>query len=814
MKNDLLKNAVRNALLASAAAALVLPVAYAAEDDQEEDRITVVGSRIKQIDIEGASPVITIDREDIEKSGKNSVADVLRSNNLNSFGSFREQSGTSFSGQAQVDLRGLGAGRTKVLLNGNDLPRSPVAGNSAPNLNIIPLAAVERIEILSDGASAIYGSDAIGGVINIITRQDYSGGEFTGSVFRPTQDGGDVNAASFVLGTGGDRGQVMFSTEYREKDIIFDRDRPYTAADLGDGTTFGTTTGVSEFGNTIIRIGVPTEPGGPAGGRDATPTCPTDLYAGIYNTSRGTACAFAYANVSANTQSLKRFSTFLDASYEITDNITLSYQNFLSATENFGRYAPAVGGFFISGDAPTNPFPGVPFVLGHRFAALGNRDDTTREDVIDNAFALSGSAESFDWEVGLRNNKYKANSNGQNYVIQSIAEDLVASGAYDPFNALDPSNAGALAAFRATLTRDIESDYTGGHAFVTFPYLSTSAGDVQWVAGVDYRDEDYKDIYDSLREAGNVIGSAGNSAGGARAQYAAYFESQIPILDSLEANVAGRFDHYNDFGDNFSPKVSFRYQPTEDWLLRFSWGEGFRAPNLNDLYSAVGSSFLNGVDTVFCDDPANGGNGNGSPDETFCETFQYETVSGGNPNLNAEESTQYNLGVVYNPTNDLRVALDLYEVELTNVIQTIGPQFLINLQLAGASLPAGTAINRLAGGDIDTIDSITSNIARRETSGANLGVSYTRGSIALGWARGDHSVNYDMQYIRSQDNVQSHALNNIQYAYESPWDATLRLGILNMFDRDPSFVGDSNTYDDALYSVDGRVPYVSISKRF
>jgi iron complex outermembrane receptor protein len=167
----------------TAAGAQETTLKIGAEDEGQKmpqkkvEKIQVTGSHIKRIDIEGPSPVQTIDKQELDETGYNSVADVLRNVSANSFGSRREQAGSTVAGVAEVSLRGLGASSTLVLMNGRRLPTDGVTG--AVDLNLIPMAAVERVEILKDGASAIYGSDAIGGVVNIITKRDYVGTEMS-----------------------------------------------------------------------------------------------------------------------------------------------------------------------------------------------------------------------------------------------------------------------------------------------------------------------------------------------------------------------------------------------------------------------------------------------------------------------------------------------------------------------------------------------------------------------------------------------------------------------------------------------------------
>ncbi|HUO82441.1 MAG TPA: TonB-dependent receptor plug domain-containing protein, partial [Gammaproteobacteria bacterium] len=220
---------MRYALSAGVAASFIgAPQMAAAQDDEDvadQGLITVTGSRIQRVDIEGPSPVAVISREDIEATGDISVAEVLRGSTFNQFGSFKTRSGSSAQSSSTVSLRGLGSTRTLVLLDGRRISGAPNFGaGSAQNLNTIPIAAVERIEVLRDGASAIYGSDAIGGVINVILRKDYEGLQLNGHVGRPTNSGGDEDSYGLVGGISSGKGNITFSLDHEERDIIFNGD--------------------------------------------------------------------------------------------------------------------------------------------------------------------------------------------------------------------------------------------------------------------------------------------------------------------------------------------------------------------------------------------------------------------------------------------------------------------------------------------------------------------------------------------------------------------------------------------------------------
>ena len=195
------------------------------QDAQQLEEVTVTGTRLKRVDEEDLQPLIVITRQDLDASGQTSIAGVLRDLTQNSFGpsTDRDPSSTD-NGATTANLRGLGPQYTLVLLNGVPLVGSPSqSGGDVQNLNVLPWGAIDRIEILSDGASAVYGSKAVGGVINIITRANFSGALVTVQADRPTGAGADANSASFLAGGHGDTAQGLLSIEYSKTDPLFAR---------------------------------------------------------------------------------------------------------------------------------------------------------------------------------------------------------------------------------------------------------------------------------------------------------------------------------------------------------------------------------------------------------------------------------------------------------------------------------------------------------------------------------------------------------------------------------------------------------------
>jgi iron complex outermembrane receptor protein len=842
------------------------PVA-AQDDDEEEaadlDRVQVTGSRISRTDIEGATPVTTITREDLELTGDSNLADILRSLNFNSFGSFNERSGTTAQSQALLSLRGLGSSRTLVLLNGRRVPNSPVVGAAAVDLNMLPLEAVERVEILRDSASAIYGSDALGGVVNIILRDDYMGGEIKLNVERPSREGRDAENAAFTIGSEFDRGSFLISAEVLQREEINDRDRPWSAP-FNPGTgNLGDTRGISEFGNTII----PLEPLPETGfDRIAAPNCPDDIYAGILDTPRGTACTFAYAQESFLTASLDRQSLYVSADYELSSDHRLIFQNYAARNKSTGQYAPAVGLTpVISADNEFNPVD-APILLGHRFVGLGPRTDTQTNYVFDTLAGLEGRFGGMDYDFTLRHNRYESSDFGNTYALASVFSEEVAAGRYNPFDPLRPENEESLDAMAHTISREIRGRYWDAAFTLSGVAADLPAGLLQWAAGAEYRDESFTDANDRQSRAGNVIGSSGGASGGGRDSYAFFTEWLIPITDDIEVTAAGRYDDYEISGDAFSPQVALRWSVMDNLLVRGSWGQGFRAPDVDTLFAAPAQSFEFARDFVVCDQQ-------GIP-ENECPVFQEETFFLSNRELAPEDSESVNLGIVWEPIERLSLTADVYNTEITDVITSPSVQALINLEREGQALPEGARIVRTESGIIDFVETKTLNIASLEVTGLDATVEYSlptdigqfqgelafsriwsydtqqtpqsetineigradtpgnRGSWQFSWSQGNFQLAYSGYWIESTaagteltpegdialiGKVPSYVQHDIQGTYFAPWNAEVKVGVRNLADRGPSldsFNQDLSRSAQDLYPVVGRVPYVTYIQKF
>jgi len=859
-KHNPLVKAIRTALFASVAASMVVaPSAYAADDEEEdENTVTVTGSRIKRTDFEGALPVTVIDREMIELSGESNASDFLRNLTFNSSGSFRPQSGSSAQGTAAINLRGIGSSRTLVLVDGRRLPKSPSTGSNQ-DLNTVPMGAIERIEILSDGASAVYGSDAMGGVINIITRQDFEGAQImvgNASVSLPA-DGGDREEGSIVFGAASDTSNLMGGVSWNNRDIIFARDFWFNP---GGASVFGNSwTTLDEGGNDNFDwLSIPDGEGGTA--------CD---FPGTAFFTLGARCAFDYTEVSADEASTGNKSLWLKARHEINDDWEVWTNASVNKSNSFGRYAPVPDSTYYSGiplpadsvNNPTNPAGNVydgtstaqTVNWWHRFDALGNRDSYVDNELTDLQTGMTGNIDDIEVDFGIRITKNRTAEVGYNYLLRSAAAIAITDGSYDlrdPY-ATDPA---VLNGMKVTTTRMGRYDQNEMWASAAFDVYDMDSGTVQGFFGAEYREEDYFDQFDSLSEAGQVGGSAGNSAGGKRDVTAMYFEFLVPVTDGLEVSVAGRHDDYSDYGSDFSPKISARWEAMDNLTVRASFGEGFRAPTL-DILTQLDSFSADSVrDEQSClnqGQPAN------------C-SLQINGLRTANPQLSSEQSEQFAAGLAYEPYEWFNMTLDYYNIEISERIKFFGAQTLVNAENAGDPIPAGLGVERAPNGSITRIVQGYGNEGTLEVSGIDMnfvfsydllggrmnnnvqighmlsqsldggrdlvedpGTPANRMVIANSFEYGDFSVGYNLNLIGEQcDTIEDGACmghvptwvtHDIQFNYFAAWDGRLTVGVRNAGEKKPpvglGFI-DSREYDFNLYDAYGRITYVQYTQTF
>jgi len=885
--NTKVAKAIRLAMMFGAATtASISTSAFAAEEGAEEsvERISVTGSRIKRTDLEGSIPVTVIDRSAIDLSGQMSVSDLLRNTSFNSAGSYRPKSGSSLQGVSQINLRGLGASRSLILVDGRRLPKSSQSGSSQ-DLNSIPMAAIERIEILSDGASAVYGSDAIAGVINVITKKDFNGVELrlgSSEVSIPSE-GGDREEGSAVFGVSNERSSIVGGISWNSRDIIYENAFPWVSP------------GASSFGVNVKKED---------GYKSIISQAECDS---LENFKFGTAgnCGYNFNATNANEASSSNQSSFLKAEYDINDDWKIFSHSMVSKTKSFGRYAPSLNdagdAAYLSDDSPNNPFnPNSAFYdaayaaelqgrrdtaiaediangddprdpelaqIRHRFAALGNRDNQVDNWSTDFLIGVQGYVAGFDLDFGVRKNNAKSYEIGRNYLMGSNARVAMDSGDYmlnDPFGARFTTDAGRndyeklLSGLKVTTARIGEFEQEEVFGSAGFDVMEMGGGTVQAIVGAEYRKETYSDTYDSLSEAGQVGGSAGNSAGGSRDVTGLFFEALFPVMQGLEFTVAGRYDDYSDYGSDFSPKVSVKYEPMDGLVLRASYGEGFRAPTLDILTAKPAPDNPSVKDDPSC---LNFGEVAG------CEV-QVDAITLANAEMGSESSEQLSLGLAYQPTDWVNFSADYYQIEITDMIRFFGADTILRREQTGEPIPAGLGVERGSNGGIDLITQGYANEGKWEISGLDLNINTTfdfgnagslkqslqfshqfeskidggrntlkdtgepqqRATLTNTYSWEDLDLSWNMNMVGSQyedvdqqtdgsvlrtGNVATWITNDVQASYSFSTGTKLSFGMQNVFEKKPQLsYYDGNDYNYNLYDGYGRVTYLRVTQTF
>ncbi|MCC6248354.1 MAG: TonB-dependent receptor, partial [Rubrivivax sp.] len=692
----------------------LLATAVQAQTDQ---RVEITGSRIKRVDVEGSLPITTISRAELDASGATTVAEFVRAIPFVTAGNFRPQGGSSAQSLAEVNLRALGAERTLVLIDGRRAAKGPMIGDRA-DLNTIPMAMIERVEILTDGASATYGSDAIAGVVNFITKKNFSGIEVMLGGHRPKVKGGDRNEGSVVFGATGNKGRLLGGVSYSERDIVFDRD-----------VLFSQPRGASVYGNNYTRV---------IGGVDQFDF--TSIAGGCTEPNFytvGASCRYDFTQVSADEARVRNQSVFTRGDYQITDTWTGYMGAWVSRVSSFGRYAPTPGLIPLSATSPGNPLPGTDVNLYHRFAAAGPRDNSTDNNYYNLNLGITGQLFGFEVDGGYRRTDSKFYELGRNYIVRPLAQAAIDSGAYDLVNpSLNPVD--VLNSIKATITRDARFKEEELYGTASIGLFKLGGNTATLLVGAEYREETFFDNYDSLQEAGVIEGSAGNSSGGSRKIGAAYGEMLLPFSKALEVSLSARWEKYSDYGNDFSPKATIRFKPMNNLALRASAGKGFRAPSLPVLTQKTTFS-AEGVE-----DPASCAVLNpGSPE---CQVNTY-TIA--NPALDSEKSTQFSFGLVFDLTDSISFKADYWSLKIEDVINNIGAQDLVDRSNGTdpRPIPAGLGVTRAPSGVITRIDAGYANEGVLKTHGIDAGVGT---SFALGGAgrlrselRWTHVLKYD-----------------------------------------------------------------------
>ncbi|MBV8633152.1 MAG: TonB-dependent receptor, partial [Burkholderiaceae bacterium] len=587
-------------------------------------------------------------------------------------------------------LRGLGAASTLVLLDGRRLANYAFNG-AGVDLSAIPISAIDRVEVLKDGASAIYGTDAIGGVINFILRKNYNGGEVAVSHGNTSGGGGTDNRQTLSYGFGDlskDRFNVFGTLDYHKTQAITAISRsfaktaylPQYADDQTSSNTFPA--------NIVMPDGSTINP--------SAPNC--NPPSSIWN---GSMCRYDYqtaADVAPPTESLNfvgRGSFALSSDTTLFAEVTASHNRALYAIspsyalnpnspEVYPQFEEDQYGhpIYVNGSKVPSPFypnmtvNGAPLTgdlnVEFRLAPLGSRKTLNTSDA--NRIVVGAEGNVADWDYNVAYNHAVSRSTDHyagGYVSTAGFNTAMYSGLINPFGAQTPTGLSMLQAIvlnidarKATGT----TDSIDGH--MSREIFDLPGGAVSMAVGGEVRHEKLNDTVHPELAIGDVLGAGATSnTTGSRSVEAAYTEFVIPVVRHLEAQLALREDHYSDFGSTFNPKLALRWQPTKQLLFRASYGTGFRAPTLPDLYASQASGITASIfsDPLRC--PAN--NPVVPATQTYDCSDQFPTSTQGNPHLKPEKSKQDSFGFFFEPISNFSVGVDYWRINKTDVITTL-----------------------------------------------------------------------------------------------------------------------------------------------
>ncbi|GAB5380539.1 MAG: TonB-dependent receptor [Aliiglaciecola sp.] len=796
-----------------------------AQETESIEKIAVTGSLIKRTDMEGPSPVTSIDATQIANTGVTDLISLFTKLPISGQGTFSTQGNSSddtANGGSSVSLRGLGADSTLILINGRRVSVSPFAkgiDTAFVDINNIPLSAIARVDILKDGASATYGSDAIAGVINVVLRDDFEGAEISAKYGDTADGGGEEQNISLIWGSSQDKFKHTFILDYFDREEILYADRDFSRSSNQaalrpndpDAVDFRSSSGIP---GTIALRSDPTNRIIDEFGNDRC--APEDI------DRVNVLCRYDYAPFMTMVPDAERFSFNYLGRYEINDSlrafIDFNGQNSKSIVRGAG--SPSFNELFMDGDNanhpfandPTHPFFGQDLTMRRRTVDIGNREKRVDTDYYRTIVGMSGELETWNWEAAYSYIKSESVERGvDGFPNSRRIQEAIDNESWNPFEPSQNTQE-SLDFIETTTTRVGKSTNKTFDLTFSGPLMEIDGGDVMLAVKAEYREEAISDNPDDQFLRGDVFGTEATQANGERDSTALAAEFAIPVMDNLEVQLAVRYEDYSDFGTTTDPKVSFLWSPLDNLSFRGSYGTAFRAPSLHQLGLGRTDESPNLVDTVRCNAVGLG-----------CQPAEYTAVFAGNPDLGPEESTSYNLGMIYEVTENLDFSIDYYSYDIENIIDS-DTQFVFTNFGGDPSVVERipTADPNDPGEVVRVFDSFQ-NIGDLETTGLDLDVGYK-----LDTDMGEFKLGFVMNYVLKFEEFRPDAsggkrLNLKEGQFEQPeirhttsldWmqddvSATLAINYIGEFDGDAdSGFGDKTV--DAWTTVDLVVNYRGI----
>jgi iron complex outermembrane receptor protein len=698
VRNDLIRRYVTLALLgaASTAMAQTAPTPKVAADSDLQE-IVVTGSLIKRPAAETAEAVTVLKADVLKDLGIQNVEQALNMLTTNAPTVNISSAVGSFSGGGTyANLRGLGNGRTLVLLDGQRLANNAFSGN-AVDLSGIPFSSIESVEVLREGASALYGADAVAGVINFITKKNFQGAEASINFDKPQHPGGNSDEAEFSLGLGdikSDGYNLLVTGSYTRQNELQAPQRGFSAPGFDPaGGYFSTNNPGSWPGTFIDSNGNYFQAGYPACAGNPYPT----TYFGN--------CAYRYSTATDLLPESHEASFLTSLTKSLPGNNQIQLQYFYTRSELTGWSGPMFYFFQMDPNSPYYPTASTPLTCIPGACAPGSTPnlagggDAVWSDPNNNRYSgninaeqrilltFSGTNAGWDYKlIGNFSQNKNTNINEAGYPVEfpvtGYTGNVLAPGGVlsDLVNPFGPQSAAGQAYINSTYLNgsyaegsekrwsfDANATHELGDAFNSGRPSTVAIGAA--ISGEKYH---YNTTpYNTIIQAATGLGDS--DVGGSRDSQAAYFELDVPVTAALDFDISDRQDRYSDFGTTNNPKLQIRYQPLSSLTFRGTASTGFRVPTLNNLYSPASIS-ASTAGSMGVGNPDCGPNGTGpgiAPFTTATCNTQGLAISGGNPNLTPEKSQNFDFGIVVAPIEDLGITVDYYRVIVKNTIGSV-----------------------------------------------------------------------------------------------------------------------------------------------
>ena len=772
-------NIERKSIIAALACALAVTGMCIPSACGQDIRITVTGSNtIPRIEGETALPVQVITREDIERANIQNAAELVNTLSANmSFNAFAEtqaiNGGSQQPGFAGASLRGLGYQHTLVLLNGRRIANYAFTTTGA-DLNSIPLAAIERVEVLKDGASAIYGSDAVAGVINFILRKDYQGAEASVQYTSPEHTGGYGKRFGAAAGYGDLLAQKFNGfvvIDYQQYGGVRAIDRPFASRSYIPAERVDVTSGNSIPANVDTPVGT-RNPTGDPGNAYRNPACLPPLSfptAGSPNQCRFDGIATGLVDIVDPSEKLNFVGgmtwqlnpdnqVFFQGTYARNKFVFQVAPTAISNATTFQSLSqfllPPTSAFYPHAFARFFGIDGKPLNVRWRALELGPRADEPTSTQWNIVAGMRGVIKGWDYDGAFNYSESDlTNRYFGSYLRESVIMPILNSGVVNPFGSNTPDVVALLA------TAEVNGTVRTGKASTTSVDFHASkdiyrmpAGPLTVAAGAEARQEKLAQESVAALASGDIlqVGSV-PSFSASRNVWAVYSEANVPIFKTLEGNAAVRYDHYSDFGSTTNPKVSLRWQPVKSFVMRASVGTGFFAPSLPGLFQP---DFLSGS-SMPRDDPLRCSVTHSAQD---CQVA-FPVTQGGNPLLQPDKSFQWGVGAVWSPSAGLTLGVDFFDILIRNRIFFLGAETVFQRcpdTIHGSTcqfIHRGPVDPNFPGlpGPITAVDTFLTNQGRLRATGFDVNAQYLLPAMAWGQVKLTVNGTYNIKNLQQQD---------------------------------------------------------------